>query len=68
MTVVTKKIGYKIREAQIKKVPYMLILGENESSNGNISVRSRDNGDLGASTLDDFISSIKKEIETKGQN
>ena len=63
-----EKIGYKIREAQIKKVPYMLILGENESSNGNISVRSRDHGNLGASTLDDFISSIKKEIETKGQN
>ena len=63
-----EKIGYKIREAQIKKVPYMLILGENESSNGNISVRSRDNGYLGASTLDDFISTIKKEIETKGQN
>lgn len=63
-----EKIGYKIREAQLKKVPYMLILGENESSNGNISVRSRDNGDLGASTLDDFIASIKNEIETKGQN
>lgn len=63
-----EKIGYKIREAQLKKVPYMLILGENESSNGNISVRSRDNGDLGASTLDDFIASIKNEIDTKGQN
>ena len=63
-----EKIGYKIREAQLKKVPYMLILGENESSNGNISVRSRDKGDLGASTLDDFIVSIKNEIETKGQN
>ena len=63
-----EKIGYKIREAQLKKVPYMLILGENESSNGNISVRSRDNGDLGASTLDGFIASIKNEIETKGQN
>ena len=63
-----EKIGYKIREAQLKKVPYMLILGENESSNGNISVRSRDNGDLGASTLDGFIASIKNEIDKKGQN
>lgn len=62
-----EKIGYKIREAQMKKIPYMLILGENESASGTISVRSRDNGDLGASSIDEFIESIKKEIATKGQ-
>ena len=62
-----EKIGYKIREAQMKKIPYMLILGENESSTGTISVRSRDKGDLGSSKLDEFIVDIKEEIDTKGQ-
>ncbi len=62
-----EKIGYKIREAQMRKIPYMLILGENESSTGTISVRSRDKGDLGASKLDEFIADIKEEIDTKGQ-
>lgn len=60
-----EKIGYKIREAQLKKIPYMLILGENESSTGCVSVRSRDNGDLGSNNLDDFIKDIKAEIESK---
>lgn len=62
-----EKIGYKIREAQLKKIPYMLILGENESSTGCVSVRSRDNGDLGSNNLDDFIKDIKAEIESKGR-
>ena len=62
-----EKIGYKIREAQLKKIPYMLILGENESAEGTISVRSRDKGDLGSAQLVDFIENIKKEIATKGQ-
>ncbi len=62
-----EKIGYKIREAQLKKIPYMLILGENESAEGTISVRSRDKGDLGSGNLDEFIKNIKNEIETKGQ-
>lgn len=63
-----EKIGYKIREAQMKKIPYMLILGENESKDGTISVRSRDKGDLGSSTLDSFIESLKVEIAEKAQN
>lgn len=62
-----EKIGYKIREAQLKKIPYMLILGENESSTGCVSVRSRDNGDLDSNNLDDFIKDIKAEIESKGK-
>lgn len=62
-----EKIGYKIREAQLKKVPYMLILGENESRDNTISVRSRDNGDIGSNTLDKFIDDIKKEISSKGK-
>lgn len=63
-----EKIGYKIREAQIKKIPYMLILGENESASGQISVRSRDKGDLGSAELDKFIADIKEEVASKGQN
>ncbi len=63
-----EKIGYKIREAQIKKIPYMLILGENESASGLISVRSRDKGDLGSAKLDEFIADIKEEVASKGQN
>ena len=63
-----EKIGYKIREAQIKKIPYMLILGENESASGRISVRSRDKGDLGSAELDKFIADIKEEVASKGQN
>lgn len=62
-----EKIGYKIREAQLKKIPYMLILGENESADGTISVRSRDKGDLGSAQISEFIDNIKKEIATKGQ-
>lgn len=63
-----EKIGYKIREAQMKKIPYMLILGENESASGLISVRSRDKGDLGSAKLDEFIADIKEEVASKGQN
>lgn len=63
-----EKIGYKIREAQMKKIPYMLILGENESASGQISVRSRDKGDLGSAELDKFIADIKEEVASKGQN
>ena len=57
-----EKIGYKIREAQLEKVPYMLVLGEKESEDGTIvAVRSRDKGDLGALKLDDFIAQVLKE-------
>lgn len=63
-----EKIGYKIREAQMKKIPYMLILGENESASGLISVRSRDKGDLGSAELDKFIADIKEEVDSKSQN
>lgn len=63
-----EKIGYKIREAQMKKIPYMLILGENECNEGTISVRSRDKGDLGPDTLDNFIENLKTEIAEKAQN
>ncbi|MDR3264239.1 MAG: threonine--tRNA ligase [Clostridiales bacterium] len=60
-----EKIGYKIREAQLEKIPYMVIIGDKEAENGVISVRSRSGGDLGTSTLDDFITEIKKTIQSK---
>ena len=60
-----EKVGYKIRQAQLEKVPYMLVLGEKEAAEGSITVRSRDKGDLGTAQLDAFIADIKKMIETK---
>ncbi|MFQ9652653.1 MAG: threonine--tRNA ligase [Enterocloster sp.] len=56
-----EKVGYKIRQAQLEKVPYMLVLGEKEAAEGAITVRSRDKGDLGAAGLDAFIEDIKKD-------
>ena len=60
-----EKVGYKIRQAQLEKVPYMLILGEKEAAEGSITVRSRDKGDLGTAQLDSFMDDIKKMIQTK---
>ena len=60
-----EKVGYKIRQAQLEKVPYMLVLGEKEAAEGTITVRSRDKGDLGAAQLDAFIADVKKMIEIK---
>ncbi|MDO5707886.1 MAG: threonine--tRNA ligase [Andreesenia angusta] len=61
----TEKIGYKIREAQMSKVPYMLIIGEREMENKEVGVRDREEGDIGAMKIDDFAKKILKEIETK---
>ena len=60
-----EKIGYKIREAQLQKVPYMLIIGDKEVENNAVGVRSRKQGDMGARKLDEFILDIVKEIEDK---
>lgn len=62
-----EKVGYKIRQAQLEKVPFMLVLGEKEAAEGAITVRSRDKGDLGASGLDEFIAEIKSQISEKAQ-
>jgi threonyl-tRNA synthetase len=62
-----EKIGYKIREAQLQKVPYMLVVGDKEAADGTVAVRSRLGGDLGARALDAFIASAREEVETKGQ-
>ncbi|EJE7236377.1 threonine--tRNA ligase [Clostridium sporogenes] len=60
-----EKIGYKIREAQLQKVPYMLILGDKEVEAGKVAVRSRKDGDLGAISLEEFIEKIKNETKDK---
>jgi threonyl-tRNA synthetase len=62
-----EKIGYKIREAQLQKVPYMLVVGDRESAEGTVSVRTRTGGDQGASTLDSFVSAAREEIGHKGK-
>lgn len=61
----SEKIGYKIREAQTSKIPYMLVVGQKEEEEGTVSVRSRFAGDEGAKDLDAFLSDILKEIENK---
>ena len=61
-----EKIGYKIREAQLQKVPYMLVVGDQEAAEGTVAVRSRSGGDLGSRALDAFIASARGEVETKG--
>ena len=61
----SEKIGYKIREARLNKVPYMLVVGAKEEEEGKVSVRSRYLGDEGAKDLQVFIDDICKEIRTK---
>jgi len=60
-----EKVGYKIRECELKKVPYMIICGEKERASGNISVRQHKKGDLGSLSLTEFLSKIKAEIFNK---
>ncbi|MBS5064278.1 MAG: threonine--tRNA ligase [Hungatella hathewayi] len=61
----SEKIGYKIREARLQKIPYMLVVGQKEEEDGVVSVRSRFNGDEGQKPLEQFIDDICKEIRTK---
>ena len=61
----SEKIGYKIREAQLEKVPYMFIIGDKDVEANTVSVRHRKEGDLGAMKLEDFIAMAQKEISTK---
>ena len=62
-----EKTGYKIREAQLEKVPYMLVVGAKEVEQNLVAVRSRQNGDEGTCDLQEFIQKILKEIETKAK-
>ncbi|AIQ74004.1 MULTISPECIES: threonine--tRNA ligase [Paenibacillus] len=60
-----EKLGYKIREAQLEKAPYMLVLGENEKNSDTVSVRKRGEGDLGSKSIQDIIKQINEEIISK---
>ncbi len=60
-----EKMGYKIREAQLEKVPYMLIVGENEAGSGTVSVRKRGEGDIGAKPIAETLALLQEEIRTK---
>lgn len=62
-----EKVGYKIREAQLEKVPYMLVIGAKEVEEGTVSVRSRENAENETISVDEFIAKIKEEIETKAK-
>lgn len=64
----SEKIGYKIREAQLEKVPYMLLMGDKDIENNTVSVRSRKKGDIGAMALEEFLSKILEEVETKARD
>jgi threonyl-tRNA synthetase len=61
----SEKLGFKIREAQLEKVPYMLIVGKREESSNTVAVRLRTEEDLGATPLEDFIQRLKSEVEQK---
>ncbi len=61
----SEKIGFKIREAQLDKVPYMAIVGQNEIDAQTVSVRKRDGGDLGSMTVEQFASLLRQEIRTR---
>ena len=63
----SEKLGYKIREAQMKKIPYMLVIGDRDMENGTVSVRTRKGEDLGAMTPDAFIAKCLKEIASKSK-
>ena len=61
----SEKVNFKIREAQLQKIPYMLVVGDREQQNGQVSVRNRKHGDQGVKTVDEFIATIRGLIESK---
>ena len=61
----SEKLGFKLREAQLAKIPYMIVIGDNEMNEKVISVRSRKDGDLGTMSLDDFIARCEEEVRLK---
>ena len=63
-----EKIGYKIRKAQLEKVPYMLVLGAKEQEGNLVAVRSRKDGDIGQMKINEFIEKIKDNIDCKKDN
>ena len=62
-----EKVGYKIRQAQLQKVPYMLVVGEKEEADGTVAVRSRSGGDKGTMALGEFIAAAQEEVRTRAR-
>jgi len=60
-----EKVNAKIRDAQLQKIPYMLVVGDREAAEGTVSVRHRQKGDLGAQSLDAFLAQIQQEVQTR---
>jgi threonyl-tRNA synthetase len=60
-----EKIGYKIRAAQLEKIPFMLVIGEKEMNEGSVAVRSRKTGDMGTMTADEFVAFAKAQVADK---
>ena len=61
-----EKVNYKIREAQLQKIPYMLVVGDREAAEGTVAVRSRSGGDLGDRPIDEFVRDAQAEVSSKG--
>ena len=61
----SEKLGFKLREAQLEKVPYMIVIGDKDVEANAVSVRSRKQGDMGSMSVDDFVNMIVEEVETK---
>ncbi|MDD6021383.1 MAG: threonine--tRNA ligase [Acutalibacteraceae bacterium] len=61
----SEKLGYKLREAQLQKIPYMLVVGDKEAADGTVSVRKRGEGDIGSMSIDDFAALAKADIDSK---
>ena len=61
----SEKLGFKLREAQLEKVPYMIVIGDKDVESNAVSVRSRKQGDMGSMSVDDFVNMIVEEVETK---
>ena len=62
-----EKIGFKIREAQMQKIPYMLVVGDKEAESGSVAVRTRAGGDEGVMTVEEFLAKCLKEIAEKSR-
>jgi len=61
----SEKVNLKIREAQLQKIPYMLVVGDREQQNGQVAVRNRKHGDQGVKTLDEFLATVRGLIDSK---
>ena len=60
-----EKIGYRIRKAQLEKVPYMLVVGDKEQETNMVAVRSREDGEIGTKTIEEFIKEVQEEKERR---